>query len=131
MDCGYAEFADVTESEGYRRERGRVCGGTAEVSDPRLSGEVTFIDDADRYQNDNGFSDIVWGSITIENDDGTWEGRSVGTSDITAGGRGITYHELGGTGAYEGLSAVLFMPEDATGLPLSGVIFPGALTDDR
>jgi hypothetical protein len=45
--------------------------------------------------------------------------------------RGITYHELAGTGAYDALSAILFMLEDKTGLPLTGVIFPGVLTEDR
>ena len=151
--CGDAEFTEVTVDEGILRERGRVCYGRAEMSDPRLNGEVTFMDDADRYLSgltgevllmdvadpynlfefveDEGFADIVWGSITIENDDGTWEGRSVGTSDNTPDGYGLTYHELVGTGAYDGLSAVLFMLEDDIGLPLTGVIFPGALTDDR
>ena len=148
-NCGDADFADVTQGEGYLRERGRVCGGRAETSDPRLSGEVTFMDDADRYipglSPDDAnpyllvgpdFSDVFWGSVTIENDGGLWEGRSVGTSDITNDGSGIAYHELVGSGAYEGLSAVLFMlegnpVEDETVLRLTGVIFPGVLSDDR
>jgi hypothetical protein len=145
LSCGTVAFPEETQGEGVVRQRGRVCGGTAQMSDPRLSGEMTFMDNADRYipgvgpddtdpwalADEETFSDIVWGSVTIVNDGGTWEGQSVGTSDKTQGLRGITYHELAGTGAYDGLSAVLFMLEDETGLPLTGVIFPGALTDDR
>ena len=130
MDCGQAVFETVEGNAEYTRERGRVCGATTEMSDARLSGVVTFMDDADRYNRTADLSDIVWGAISIVNDDGTWEGRSVGTSDVTRGLGGVTYHELVGSGAYDGLSAVLFHIEAEDDL-VTGVIFPGVLSDDR
>ena len=66
------------------------------------------------------------------NDEGTWDGTIVGTSDITTpSAEGITYYELVGGGAYEGLSAVLFEAEfidtetRQNVFPWSGVNFPG------
>ena len=76
--------------------------------------------------------DILWGTFWIENEDGAWEGTSVGTTDVSTGGEGVTYYQLVGTGAYEGLSAVIFETEVPTGDPVwNGVIFPGELPPER
>ena len=73
----------------------------------------------------------LWGTVAIENDQGTWTGTLTGTSDLSAEGRGVTYIELVGAGGYEGLSAVLFERETATTLDWNGVIFSGKLPPDR
>ena len=67
----------------------------------------------------------------IVNDQGTWTGPLTGTSDLSADFRGVTYIELVGAGAYEGLSAILFERETATTLDWNGVIFSGNLPPDR
>jgi hypothetical protein len=135
------EATDFTEEdtdvENGRRQRGRIARGHADMSDPRLSGFVTASDNADRFCDgvcgpDTFRADILWGTLEIVNDGGTWVGRSVGTSDMSAEGRGVTYYELVGTGAYEGLSAVLFETEPKVGPKIwNGVIFPGGLPPDR
>jgi hypothetical protein len=136
------EFTESSDADGVLRERNREIHGRTELSDPRLSGDVVALDNADRFcegpcTQDTSHADVLWGTIEIVNDAGTWAGTSVGTTDLTADGTGITYFELTGGGDYEGLSAVLFQSEifdpvarEGT-FPLSGVIFPGPLPRDR
>lgn len=128
------KFAEQTETDGVRRQRDRASPGRSVMSDARLSGEAALFDNADRYTAGE-FADILWGSIEIVNERGSWFGRSVGTTDLSAEGRGITYFELVGSGDYEGLSAVLFQREtEVDGVPaypMNGVIFPGDLPPDR
>ena len=85
----------------------------SEMSDARLSGAVTVTDNADRFVagTDDFLGDVLWGTVAIENDQGTWTGPLTGTSDPSAEGRGVSYIELVGAGAYEGLSAILFERE--------------------
>ena len=98
------------------------------MSDPRLRGEVLLEDDADRFIGGGG--DVLWGTIEISNNDGSWTGTSVGTTDTSGGGGNITYYELVGSGGYEGLWAVIFERE-AGGWLWDGVIFPGDLPPER
>jgi hypothetical protein len=127
------DFRSVSGSGDTRFERDRTVRRRSEMSDPRLSGTVTVHDDADRWPE----GDLVWGTIEIANDGGTWTGTSVGTTDMTADGGGVTYHELVGSGGYDGLSAVIFErevwdTETRTGENFwNGVIFPGDLPPDR
>ncbi len=136
-DLGFEETSVV---EGNVRQRGRDSTGHMDMSDPRLSGDVAVRDNADRWCGDpcNGpLADILWGTIEIANDGGTWAGTSVGTSDVSADGTGIGYYELVGAGAYEGLSAVLFQTEtydpatDSSRYFFKGVIIPGDLPPER
>jgi hypothetical protein len=106
------------------------------MSDARLSGSVTVTDNADRFQvagEPDDVGDVLWGTVVIVNDQGTWTGPLTGTSDLSAdNGRGVSYIELVGAGAYEGLSAILFERETAaTALDWNGVIFSGNLPPDR
>ncbi len=54
----------------------------------------------------------------------------MGTTDTSTGGGNVTYYELVGSGAYDGLSAVIF-EEEAGGWVWNGVIIPGDLPPDR
>jgi hypothetical protein len=102
------------------------------MSDARLSGSVTVTDNADRFVvADEIVGDVLWGTIVIENDQGTWTGPLTGTSDLSADLGGVTYIELVGAGAYDGLSAIVFQRETATSLDWNGVIFSGNLPPDR
>jgi hypothetical protein len=122
---------DVAVDGGWR-QRVREVHATSEMSDARLSGSVTVTDNADRFAvADEIVGDVLWGTVVIENDQGTWTGPLTGTSDLSADQAGITYIELVGVGAYEGLSAILFQRETATTIDWNGVIFSGNLPPDR
>ena len=130
------EFQESVDVEGGLKQRVRERTARSEMSDARLTGAVTVIDNADRFiaGTDTFLGDVLWGTVAIENDEGTWTGTSTGTSDLSADGRGVTYIELVGAGGYEGLSAVLFeREEEAPNLEWdwNGVIFSGSLPPDR
>lgn len=137
-DRGTAAWTEEdTAVENGRRQRGAHYTGRTEMSDPRLSGDVTGTDNADRFC--DGLcgpgtfrTDVHWGPLEISNEGGTWTGTMVGTN-LTA-----TDYELVGTGDYEGLSAIILEtdPGNATedGLAVlawEGVVFPGELPPDR
>ena len=131
------EFQEEVAVDGGLRERVRVRTARSEMSDPRLTGTVTVTDNADRFIDGTELflGDVLWGTIAIENDQGTWAGPLTGTSDLSANGRGVTYIELVGAGGYEGLSAVLFEREEGEEPNFewdwNGVIFSGSLPPDR
>ena len=113
---GSGGFAEDTETENMWVQRGRSTASRSEMSDPRLSGEVDLQDNADRFfdgppSDERYLGDVLWGTIEITNDGGTWTGTSVGTTDTSGGGGNITYYELVGGGGYEGLAAVVFERE--------------------
>jgi hypothetical protein len=86
---------------------------------------------------DHNDTDLAWGIVRLENDAGDWEGKMVQTSDHAFGGHEVAYYELVGSGAYEGLSAIVF--ETAFPTPAqeggerdwSAIVFPGDLPPDR
>jgi hypothetical protein len=130
-----AEFTEDTETESGFMQRGRSQPGFSVMSDPRLSGTVVTEDNADRFcdgpcSDDTYLGDVLWGTMEITNDGGSWTGTSVGSTDTSGGGGNITYYELVGSGGYEGLSAVIFERE-AGGWLWDGVIFPGGLPPER
>ncbi len=131
------DFQESVEVEGGAKERVRERTARSEMSDARLTGAVTVIDNADRFKvgQDTFLGDVLWGTIAIENDQGTWTGTLTGTTDLSADGRGVTYIELVGAGGYEGLSAVLFEREEGVEPDFewdwNGVIFSGELPPDR
>ena len=105
---GGGEFQESVEVEGGLKERVRERTGRSEMSDERLTGTVKVTDNADRFTAGQTFlGDVLWGTIAIENDQGTWAGTSTGTTDLSADGAGVTYFELVGAGGYKGLSAVI------------------------
>ena len=125
------EWKEDVAVKGGQRQRVRESHATSEMSDARLSGSVTITDNADRFGDaDEIFADVLWGTVVIVNDQGTWTGPLTGTSDLSAGS-GVTYIELVGAGAYEGLSAIIFERETPTTLDWNGVIFSGNLPPDR
>ena len=127
------EFQEDVAVDGGQRQRVRESHATSEMSDARLSGSVTITDNADRFfVADEFVGDVLWGTIVIVNDQGTWTGPLTGTSDLSAGRSGVTYIELVGAGAYEGLSAIIFERETGTSdSDWNGVIFSGNLPPDR
>jgi hypothetical protein len=131
-DASGGEFKETVEVEGGVRQRVRARTARSQMSDERLTGTVTVTDNADRFKaGDTLVGDVLWGTIAIKNEKGTWAGTLTGTSDDSADGRGVTYIELVGAGAYEGLSAVVFEREEPESLDWNGVIFAGDHPPDR
>ena len=134
-----------------RIRRFRTVGlpASVEMSDPRLSGDVTENVRTDGFEsatlpdvpelNTEHFREedvrIAWGTVRIENETGTWEGTSIASSTIAGDGPSMTLLE--GTGAYDGLSAILYegvtdIGDDGTEVySIDGMIFPGVLPPDR
>jgi hypothetical protein len=124
---------------GFEYYRNEEYLGRAEMSDERLSGEVHLTLNDDRwgeYEEPETVA-VHWGTVSIENDAGTW----LGTHTFVEGhAEGLVAHhmELVGSGAYEGLSAILYASEDGEHVPgrevaslVYGAVFPGNLPPDR
>jgi len=111
--------------DGVEHWRGDSWEGiTVESSDPRLTGEASFVLDRDIYPGGVGAG---WGTTLITNENGSWTGSG---PSLIRPGDGISWAGLArmtGTGDYEGLSVVLL---DAEGNgEFEAVIFPGPLPE--
>ena len=126
---GEPDSWDETTRDGIQTEAW-VDSADVEMSDSRLSGAITL--DYTKQRFDVLGTDIAWGTARIENDAGAWDGTMRQTSDRDASGREVGYYELVGSGAYDGLSAMVFETETPVGgREWSGIIFPGELPPDR
>jgi len=112
--------------------------GRIEMSDERLSGDVTFIISVDAWGETGTESALHWGTMVIENDGGTWEGTHFAADHHSRPWvHGQLVMLLVGSGDYEGLSAILYetvisSPGDAFAEEsVDGMIFPGDLPPDR
>ena len=129
LDNGWEVLSgDSALVDGALRESGVVTSEVEMMSDPRLTGTLT-IDFTKQFFDVRLDTDLVWGTVLIENDDGAWEGILRGTSDLEADGAQVSYYELVGSGAYDGLSAIVFETwgEEPIDTLWSGIIFPGDL----
>jgi hypothetical protein len=128
------ESWEETVQDGIQREQW-VDVATVEMSDPRLTGMLTLEYTKQRFDHDD--TDLAWGIVRLENDTGDWEGKMVQTSDLATGGHEVAYYELVGSGAYEGLSAIVFETAFPTPAQVGGardwsaIVFPGDLPPDR
>ena len=110
----------------------KVLGASAvrqiTMDDERLSGSQRVVSNQFEYGTDGS---TVAGRLSIENDDGSWQGTYQGM--VFPHGLGVARHQavLVGTGEYEGLSAVLsYSPSDADDtLAVDGLIFMGEFPD--
>lgn len=93
-----------------------LAGQNLVMSDPRLEGDVCI--DYEEYE---GGEDLAtyWSSITITNDDGSWQGHSVGFMDEQGAHRHTGWFE--GHGAYEGLAFIQQLTEANPEFPSAGV----------
>lgn len=94
-----------------------------EMDDPRLNGTFESLWNQVTY---DGIYNVVTATNRIENEDGSWVGVERGYRHPRLGWNWQGLYE--GTGAYEGLSALLFW-SGAPGNQGHGVIFPGAMPD--
>jgi hypothetical protein len=106
-----------------------LAGKNRNMSDPRLEGDVCI-----EYEEDEGGEDLAtyWSSITITNDDGSWQGHSVGFMDEQGAHRHTGWFE--GHGAYEDLAFIQQLteanpefPSAGGNLDMVGLIYEGEL----
>jgi len=87
--------------------RGFTWRGTITATDDRLSGTHYNSFNSDTYTLPGGGTQMAWAEAhRIENDEGTWQGSSVGFSD-TGDDSETGPAVLIGEGAYEGLTAII------------------------
>ena len=109
------------------RVRDNILVTVEESSDPRVSGRATITVNFDAYADQSGMpgtSQVRFGQMQLENDDGTWTGHFTGS--LANGGFVQTYW-LEGAGDYEGLSYVVTAGGNGNTWRTSGLIFPGEI----
>jgi hypothetical protein len=124
------EDAVRTVENGVTEERGYRCGPqTWMLSDPRLSGSATSTWNADVYSLDGSTVSVRAGAYDVENEAGAWRCTFSGH---LAHGSGLIPESVneetvscGGSGGYEGLTAILVIDLTTTPFPIEGIIVPG------
>jgi len=128
--CEWLKRGREVVAEGRLSIEGDIRGGDITgMSDPRLNGRLRFV----RNEDFHGLQDRVWSvSARIDNELGSWLGSGHGYRD-----RDLMLRQtvlLRGTGAYEGLSALLYIDDiRESGIPYNGIVdyygivFPGDL----
>jgi hypothetical protein len=124
------EGVSTMSAEGVTEVLGATTTGTVSFDDERLSGTQRSEANERRYGT-SGEGSLATGTMSIENDAGTWAGTFVRISPPAREGS-LLQAELVGEGAYEGLSAILRYD---LGKPwgdaemIAGVVYPGALPE--
>ncbi|MEA2026220.1 MAG: hypothetical protein U9O18_05985 [Chloroflexota bacterium] len=100
-----------------------------EWDDPRLPGtlELRYGWDEFRMPGTANTAYVEWGEATLSDDEGTWEGPFFGTRLPDASSYNLQFW-LDGSGAYEGIYAVLTMDDARRGdQDIAGLIVEGEL----
>ena len=101
---------------------------TVEVSsDPRVAGQAAITVNFDAYPDASGFAgatQVRFGEMFLENEDGAWAGSFTGS---LANGAFVQTYWLEGSGAYEGYSYVVTAGGSGNTWRSQGLIFPGAI----
>jgi hypothetical protein len=125
-----AEGVATVSADGVTEIAGVTTSGTLTFDDARLTGTQRSEANERRY-GISGEGSLATGTMSIENDAGTWAGTYVRISPPGREGS-LLQAELVGEGAYEGLSAILrydlAKPWGDAGM-VAGVVYPGTLPD--
>jgi len=128
-DRGKLKFIGDEGKRALRGESWQVQ--VTDVSDPRLAGTWRKVINSDTYVG----GPSVWSSAArIDNSAGSWLGRLTGwrgPDEVGYGNAFSPWHSQGvftGTGAYEGLTAVILMM-DTGAHSIQGVVFPGVVPE--
>lgn len=124
---GQADAGTTRVDGAIVRVRGTVLLTLERSTDPRVDGRGTITVDYDAYPDESGrpgATQVRYGHMRLENDDGAWSGRFAGT--LANGGFVQTYW-LRGEGAYAGLSYVVTAAGNGNVWRIQGLIFPGDL----
>ena len=96
-------------------------------SDPRVAGQATITVNFDAYPDASGLTgatQVRFGEMRLENEDGAWAGSFTGS---LANGAFVQTYWLEGSGAYEGYSYVVTAGGSGNTWRSQGLIFPGAI----
>jgi len=96
-------------------------------SDPRVAGQATITVNFDAYPDASGLTgatQVRFGQMRLENEDGAWAGSFTGS---LANGAFVQTYWLEGSGAYEGYSYVVTAGGSGNTWRSQGLIFPGAI----
>jgi hypothetical protein len=120
----------TTQAEGRFLQRGYGAYDRIEMDDARLSGTLWHVWNRDfiwgpkKYETEG---EVLTGTVELVNDEGSWVGRMRGY--VTQRPERHFWHiELTGTGAYDGLSTLLYA-EGYFNHEVEGFVFPGALPE--
>lgn len=122
---GELSLGTLSSAEGVISVRGNVLATIEQSSDPRVAGRAMIVVHFDAYpdaQGRVGATQVRYGSMRLENDDGSWSGRFTGR--LIDSGFLQTYW-LAGEGGYEGLSYVVTAGGSGQTWQSSGLIYPG------
>ncbi len=121
-----AAWVTVTGTQEILRSSGGTADVTSTMSDERLSGDlaITWSADAEGRSADEN-NDVLWGTTTISNDGGTWEGQWIGFVDDQGRHHITSWHE--GTGDYVGLRFIEQGTQRVQGglIDVTGLIYKG------
>jgi hypothetical protein len=104
--------------------RGLVETGTIEATDPRASGRVISIANANQLEVDGGGLAIGAARMRLVNDGGAWAGTSQGLHIVAEGGGAMEIAILTGEGGYERLTLIMVQYADDDAQTRRGVILP-------
>jgi hypothetical protein len=108
-------------TESGEHTRGFSYTSTMSLSDDRLNGTTMSSDGVWEQSDEAG---IYRGNRVIENADGTWEGSETLVGWNPAEGGFFAIWDLVGTGAYDGLSAVLVIDNMSGDAAFEGSVYP-------
>ncbi len=130
---GAFDEGQVTAVDGTTTEiRGGIwVDQPVEATDPRASGLMTYVDNADTFTFGDSAATTVTSSVRLVNDGGTWSGTGLSmvafTSEMALSDevpRTTGLIVLTGAGGYQGLTLIMSAPDDFDNAANWGVIIP-------
>jgi hypothetical protein len=130
---GWTTYSKPSVEEGRNTYRDwRRVIDPVETGDPRISGQLWMNQDYDTLHDSR--ATVAVGHAGIDLDEGAWRGTFSGNGAAGYEGLALIHVDLRGTGAYEGLSAMLFLYFDEASIDhdlgdfdSEGIVFPGEL----
>ena len=116
----------ATIEDGVAHQRGAVLITAETSSDERVEGQGTITLNVDAFTGADGVlgsSQVRYGTMRIENEDGSWEGSFAGR---LSNGRFLQTYWLRGRDAYAGLTYVVTAGGDGPVWASEGLIYPGS-----
>jgi hypothetical protein len=123
---GESEPGTATIEDGVAHQRGAVLVTNETSSDERVAGHGTITLNVDAFTGPEGVlgtTQIRYGLMRIENEDGAWEGSFAGR---LSNGRFLQTYWLRGRGDYAGLTYVVTAGGDGPVWASEGLIYPGS-----
>jgi hypothetical protein len=115
-----------TDADGVDHSRDGTISYRVVTDDPRVTGMVNGTWNTDRWGDLYNGAMTQWGTATLTNESGTWEGDYAGGFASPVGD--VIARWWRGTGEYEGLTFYMWIAGSEPGVPMfdiGGIIFPG------